>query len=216
MKRIELLGLLLLAFVLTACPTQEQSMAPKISSFTATPASLPAGGGNVTLAWSVSNAKKLSIDPGIGEVSGSQTTVRVSQSTTFTLTATGPGGSDIKTASVNVANPPPNLPPIIDEMHIKDSNGKEVGEGQTVMNSYPLNLSVVAHDPEGDPLTYTWLACEPEWKPLVCATSGELPTYPGGRASFDPLQRGFGTWNFTLIVMDGHSATSRTRTIILK
>lgn len=104
-KRIELIGLSLLAFVPTACPTQEPPTAPKISSFTATPASLPAGGGDVTLAWSVSNAKKLSIDPGIGEVSGSQTTVRVSQSTTFTLTATGPGGSDSKTASVSVAAP---------------------------------------------------------------------------------------------------------------
>lgn len=104
MQRIELIGLLLLAFVLTACPTQKPP-APKISSFTATPASLPAGGGDVTLAWSVSDAEKLSIEPGVGEVSGSQTTVRVSQSTTFTLTATGPGGSDSKTASVSVAAP---------------------------------------------------------------------------------------------------------------
>lgn len=212
MKRIELIGLSLLAFVLTACPTQDPPMAPKISSFTATPASLPAGGGDVTLAWSVSNARKLSIEPGVSEVSGSQTTVRVSQSTTFTLTATGPGGSDSKTASVSVAAPT-NRPPVIDEMHVKDANGNEIGDGQRVQTTRPLSLSVIAHDPEGDLLSYVWSACKPEWKPLECAALGELPTTRNGTSSFDPVQSGFGIWTFYLFVRDGHSATSRTRTV---
>src|SRR5206468_6551364 len=38
-------------------------------TFTASPTSLPAGGGNVTLAWTSSNATSASIDQGIGSVS---------------------------------------------------------------------------------------------------------------------------------------------------
>lgn len=100
-------------------------------------------------------------------------------------------------------------------MHIKDAGGNEIADGQRVETMKPLSLSVVAHDPEGDPLSYGWSACKPEWTPLECAGLGKLPTNPDGTASFDPLQRGFGTWTFYLNVYDGHSASSRTRTITI-
>ena len=104
-------GLWLLALVLTACATQSPAKSPKINSFTATPATLSAGGGDVTLAWTVSDAVNLSVDQGVGAVSGSQTTLKVSQSTTFTLTATNPSGSTTATANVSVAGSPPPPPP---------------------------------------------------------------------------------------------------------
>lgn len=131
---------------------------------------------------------------------------------TLTLRAIGRQGA-IAEASVNVVDPPPNQPPVIDEMHIKDANGNDIGDGQRVETMRPLSLSVVAHDLESDPLSYSWSACKPEWTPLECAGLGKLPTNPDGTASFDPLQRGFGTWTFYLFVNDGHSTSSRTRTI---
>jgi hypothetical protein len=82
---------------------------PTINSFTATPSSLPAGGGSVTLAWNVNGATSLSIDQSVGAVtpatSGSKS-VQVTSSTTFTLTATGSSGNSTMTAAVTVAAGP--------------------------------------------------------------------------------------------------------------
>ncbi len=61
---------------------------PTIASFTATPATLPVGGGNVTLAWTTTAADTLSIDQGVGIVTGGSIVVAVTANTTFTLTAT--------------------------------------------------------------------------------------------------------------------------------
>ncbi len=86
----------LLVLLLSACHTP-----PMISNFQATPANLPAGGGSVKLEWGVSDADSLSLDQGIGVVSGTSTTFNVNTSKTFTLTATNTSGST--TASVGVA-----------------------------------------------------------------------------------------------------------------
>ena len=77
---------------------------PTIASFTATPSNLPVGGGSVTLSWSVSGASSLSIDQGVGEVSGiTSKVVAVTSSKTFTLTASNSTGSNTEHASVSVA-----------------------------------------------------------------------------------------------------------------
>jgi hypothetical protein len=99
------LGALLLA---TGCgqTTKPATTAPTIGSFTATPSTLPAGGGSVTLAWSVTGATALSISGGVGSVtpvtSGSITGT-VNTTTTFTLTATNSEGMSTATATVTVA-----------------------------------------------------------------------------------------------------------------
>jgi hypothetical protein len=71
---------------------------------------LPAGGGSVTLAWTSQNAASASIQ-GIGPVplSGSQI-ISVTQSTTWILSMSGPGGTQRDTASVAVAPPAPDAP----------------------------------------------------------------------------------------------------------
>lgn len=63
---------------------------PTCNSFTATPATLPLGGGNVNLAWTTSNATAVSISPNLvaTAVSGNTTAV-VTTSTTFILTVVG-------------------------------------------------------------------------------------------------------------------------------
>lgn len=91
-----LLGLILLA----ACPSQINSL--KIESFIATPSNLPSGGGNVTLAWTVTGASNLSIEPNIGSVSGTSLVVNVNSNRTFTLKASNAEGSVTASASVTV------------------------------------------------------------------------------------------------------------------
>ncbi|NCN12111.1 DUF11 domain-containing protein [Candidatus Kaiserbacteria bacterium] len=80
---------------------------PVCEVFTASPSSLSAGGGSVTLNWKISNAKTVTIAPSIGAVAlvGSQVT-NITQSTTFTLTALDDNGDEVRcTAPVIVADP---------------------------------------------------------------------------------------------------------------
>jgi hypothetical protein len=94
---------------LAACSSSSGGSGPTITSFTATPSSLPAGGGSVTLAWNVTGATSLSIDQGVGAVSPAttgSTTAQVTASKTFTLTATGSSGNSTATAQVTVASGP--------------------------------------------------------------------------------------------------------------
>jgi hypothetical protein len=80
--------------------------APVILSFSADPPSLPGGGGTTTLHFRVSDAEGLSIDHGVGEVSGGSAVVSVSETTIFTLTASNARGSvSATTAVVTGQNP---------------------------------------------------------------------------------------------------------------
>ncbi|OGE80631.1 MAG: hypothetical protein A2660_00790 [Candidatus Doudnabacteria bacterium RIFCSPHIGHO2_01_FULL_45_18] len=77
---------------------------PTISSFTASPGTIVSGSSS-TLSWSVSNATSLSIDQGIGSVSGSSVSVSPGATTTYTLTASNPSGSVIANTTVTVLAP---------------------------------------------------------------------------------------------------------------
>jgi fibronectin type 3 domain-containing protein len=78
---------------------------PVINSFTATPSLVPSGNAS-TLQWSVSNATSLSIDQGIGTVTGSISKVVTPLiNTTYTLTATNAQGTVTATAVVGVTAP---------------------------------------------------------------------------------------------------------------
>src|SRR6476620_4702121 len=68
-------------------------------------------GGSTTLSWETSNATDVSIDTiGAVQASGSQQ-VTPADSTTYHLTAKGPGGTQMATARVTVTQPPPPPPP---------------------------------------------------------------------------------------------------------
>ena len=87
---------------------------PVISSFTASPASLPASGGNTTLAWNVTGATSLSIDQGVGGVTGQTSkSVQVLSAKTFTLTASNANGSSTATAAVTLEVVSDKTPPSI-------------------------------------------------------------------------------------------------------
>ena len=87
---------------------------PVINSFTVEPRSIERGQ-SATLRWSVSNATDLTIDQGVGPVqSTGSRSVYPSSSTTYTLIANGPGGSDTRSVTAEVASapaPPPPPPP---------------------------------------------------------------------------------------------------------
>jgi hypothetical protein len=78
--------------------------APVISSFSALHPSLTAGQTN-TLSWNVSNAATLSIDHGIGIVTGNSVTVSSTVTTTYTLTATNITGTATAQTTVTISAP---------------------------------------------------------------------------------------------------------------
>src|SRR5438874_2337952 len=94
----------------TTPTTPSAPQRPVINSFTAEPSTIERGQA-ATLSWSISNATDMTIDQNLGAVQ-SQGTRQVfpSVTTTYTLIANGPGGSDTKTATVTVSSPPPPPP----------------------------------------------------------------------------------------------------------
>ena len=95
----------------TTTPTPPSVEKPVIVSFTAEPSTIERGQ-SATLTWSISGATDMSIDHGIGAVqSRGQRQVFPAATTTYTLTAIGSGGSDTKSATVEVSTAPPPPPP---------------------------------------------------------------------------------------------------------
>ena len=94
----------------TAASATTAGIAPSVNSFSATPATVKAGQSS-TLAWSVSGtpAPSISIDNGVGAVTGTSVAVSPAQTTTYTLTATNSAGIVTAQASVTV-NIPPSVP----------------------------------------------------------------------------------------------------------
>jgi len=89
-------------------PTPPPTGAPAIAFFTAEPTTIEKGQPS-QLRWSVTNATNIQIDHSIGEVSpNGRRAVYPTATTTYTLTASGPGGANqVASATVTVATPPP-------------------------------------------------------------------------------------------------------------
>jgi peptidoglycan-associated lipoprotein len=86
--------------------------APVVAQFSAEPTSIQRGQSS-TLRWEVTgDVTSVSIDNAIGTVQNTgNRRVFPTDSTTYTLTATGPGGSTTASATVSVTTPPPPPPP---------------------------------------------------------------------------------------------------------
>ncbi|MGC0773454.1 MAG: peptidoglycan-associated lipoprotein Pal [Candidatus Acidiferrum sp.] len=96
-----------------APPTPEQPAPPPTKptvSLQANPSSINKGDSS-TLSWTSTDATTLTISPEVGAVTAQGSTkVTPSDSTTYTITASGPGGSADSSARVTVTAPPP--PPV--------------------------------------------------------------------------------------------------------
>ena len=94
-------------------PTQAapQPTAQPTVTLNASPTSVK-NGDTVTLSWTSTDATDLDIEPGVGKVVAQGTTpVNPTQSTTFTITATGPGGTATADARITVGAAPVETPP---------------------------------------------------------------------------------------------------------
>src|ERR1019366_1240255 len=100
--------------------------APKIAQFTAEPTSIQRGESSV-LRWEVSGpVSRVAINQGVGTVQATgNSRVSPDSSTTYTLTATGPGGTQTAstTASVVTTPPPPPPPPRPQSMESRINSG---------------------------------------------------------------------------------------------
>jgi len=84
-----------------ASPGGASDPAPAISSFSATPSAITAGE-SATLSWSVSGATSITIDQGVGAVSGDSESVSPTTTTTYTLAASNSAGSVTAATTVTV------------------------------------------------------------------------------------------------------------------
>ncbi len=89
----------------TPAPIVEAAKAKPVISFTADPTSIVRGDA-VTLRWDVQNSDAVTIEPGVGTVAakGSRQ-VYPTTNATYTLRASGPGGSESARATVSVSAP---------------------------------------------------------------------------------------------------------------
>jgi peptidoglycan-associated lipoprotein len=128
------LFLLVAAFVFTlgcnkkpavapAPPTQAAPPAPSqpTVSIQADPTSVEKGDSS-TLSWTSTDATQLSIAPDVGTVTAQGSTkVTPSSSTTYTITASGPGGSTNASARITVSAPAaPTAEPTLDELFARE------------------------------------------------------------------------------------------------
>ena len=102
LTRFRLSGLAwLLGLVLLGVAANARGQLPTITSFTASPASISAGQ-STSLRWMVSGAAGLSIDNGLGGVTGTNQSVSPVVTTTYTLTATNAASSRTAATTVTV------------------------------------------------------------------------------------------------------------------
>ncbi len=91
-------------------PAPPPANKPVINYFTAEPTTVSSGQPS-SLRWSVNDANNVQIDNGVGQVSpNGRRAVYPTSTTTYHMTATGPGGTAEADATVTVSAPPPPPP----------------------------------------------------------------------------------------------------------
>jgi peptidoglycan-associated lipoprotein len=84
-------------------------------------------GHSITLSWTSENATDLDLAPSVGKVQASgSTNVTPEESTTYVLTAKGPGGTETAKARVTVTIPPPPPPPPAPKVSEEDMFSSEI------------------------------------------------------------------------------------------
>src|SRR6185369_15078897 len=115
--------------------------AVRIVQFSAIPASLQPGQAS-TLSWVIDNATSATITPGIGAVDPRTGSVSVTptQTTTYTLAATGPNGTINSTVTLTVGAPGTGNPQILRF----EANPVSIASGQSTTLSWATNGAATA------------------------------------------------------------------------
>jgi YD repeat-containing protein len=135
-------------------------------------------GESATLSWSSYHADSCVIEPDIGPVAlTGSTTVWSNETTAYTITATGPGGTVTASATVVIANSAP------------------VAHGQAVTTDEDTGASITltGSDADGDPLTYSLVS-----PPIHGALAGTPPDL-----AYAPDPNFHGSDSFTFNANDG-------------
>ncbi|MBU8935029.1 MAG: T9SS type A sorting domain-containing protein [candidate division Zixibacteria bacterium] len=178
---------------------------PVIDYFTATPTSIMQGS-NSTLAWSVSDATEITIDNGIGTVSGPTGTrlVDPSVTTTYIISASNASGSAIpKVATVTVTSPGDNNAPVVASV---SPGSYVITEGENVA------FTVSASDADGDALTLRALSLPTN---ASFGVGGEVSGVGStqGSFSFTPARGQAGTYAIQFQAQDAIGSTSNIVTV---
>jgi len=125
------------------------AVAKPTAQLSATTAQLNCGDAS-QLNWASSDAARVEITP-VGPVANSgQQSIQPTQTTTYNLTATGPGGTATSSATVNVNNAvQASLGLSPSEVHYKRVGDKIVVDDSTALNWTAANASTVSIDPLG-------------------------------------------------------------------
>ncbi len=108
-------------------------------ALSASPASAQAGQ-PVTLTWSSTNATSITLKPSVGGIAAQGSmTVRPSQSSTYTVTATGPGGSAHASAQVIITPAPPPAA-------VRKPSQEEIPSGQRQMRGLDEQIQEIKSD----------------------------------------------------------------------
>jgi hypothetical protein len=177
---------LVVVATLAACtPPTPPAPTPSVTSFTATPSSLVAGDA-ATLAWVVEDATSVAVATTGGaavvesdELAG-DVPVSPTETTTYLLTATGPGGTAEAEVTVTVQ---PALPQVV---FTAAPLGVDAGDPSTLSWSVDNATSVDIATAGGDPVvTGGAVSGTIDVRPTVTTTYVLLATGPGGQAEAD-------------------------------
>ena len=141
-----LFGLVVLALTaigensISAAQLAPPSASPSVA-LSASPASAQAGQ-PVTLTWSSTNATSITLEPSVGHIAAQgSATVRPSQSTTYTVTATGPGGSAHASAQVTITQAP-----LQSAVRVREPSQEQIPSDQRQMRGLDEQIQEIKSD----------------------------------------------------------------------
>lgn len=125
--------------------------APVVLTFTASPQTVSPGG-STTLAWSTQGATQVTLDNGLGSHPATgMVTVTPGQSTTYTLTASGPGGQTTAQVTVQVASLNGDQ---CSSAFLVTASGTFTGDTRTAVNDYSQSNSCTGFASSGPDIVY--------------------------------------------------------------
>ena len=156
----------------TATTTVHVSYPPPPTEFTANPQMLGEPGDAATLTWTTSWADSCRIEPGIGSVPvNGSVQVTPAVNTTYTLTATGPGGVTRK--SIAVSFPAPSVSLIADKQNVYTGNPVTLSWSSANADTCTIEPGIGTVDIEGSTVV----------SPLATTTYTISAAGPGGTTS---------------------------------